>query len=379
MKMPFITKKTAGVIGLGMALALGCSTQAPSASESNRQQSKGWEDAGQTLPGDRLMVELSVTSRTWVDLGRLEVHRADGDGGGEPDRWDIAFDGWDVYTNSGPSGAGGGAAFGPLDELSFLFDTVPEVPFLREDTTGGAFLDWYAYDGASHQLWSRHHVFGVRRGEQFYKVQLLGYYGEVAGAPVSALYRLRYAAVSDDGAEQVVEVVDLDATAGYPDISDDAPSGCLNLETAELLSLTQAQARGSKGWDLCFRRDAVSINGEEGGPGETAAVDLDANESATLDEIKERTAEGSFEAFDAVDLAALSDPILRYRGDHVVSAFEGSWVENPGENASEGDDAVWLVRGGDGESFFLFTVIEVEGNANAALRATLQIKHLGQR
>ena len=74
-----------------------------------------------------------------------------------------------------------------------------DVPFLVADTAGGTFLGWYAYDGGTHTLYSRYHVYALRSGDQLYKLQLLGYYGDVAGAPVSALYQLRYAAVNTDG------------------------------------------------------------------------------------------------------------------------------------------------------------------------------------
>lgn len=387
MKMITITKQTgrdatapvrravlSSVLGVGVGLAMACSTSSSPAGAVDDERSGGPDDAG-GRHGRQLVVELAEAGRTWVDLAGLEIYRTTAAADVPPEQWDIAFEGWDMFTNSGPSGPGGGAAFGPLDDASFASDSAPEVPFLREDATGGAFLDWYTYDGVAHQLWSRHHVFGVRRGRKLYKVQLLGYYGEVLGAPVSALYRLRYAEVSEEGSATPREVVDLDATAGYPEVTDDAPSGCLNLESGERLSLTPSQARASRDWDLCFRRDAISVNGEHGGPGETAAVDLDAGEAATLDAIKERTPERIERAFDEVSFADLSDPKLVYRGDHVVSAFTGLWVDNPGDDA-EARDGVWLVRGRDGASLSLLALTGVQGTAAAATRVALQVKHL---
>src|SRR5690242_13093290 len=61
--------------------------------------------------------------------------------------WDVAFEGLDVYTNSGPSGPAVAQAFGPLDAVAFLDDTAPQVPFLTGDKTGGAFIRWWFYDG----------------------------------------------------------------------------------------------------------------------------------------------------------------------------------------------------------------------------------------
>lgn len=364
------------VVALGISVALfACSSANTPVTPENGSQEQGNADAGdasRVLPGWEVVVEIEPGRRTWLSLGSGRVVS---DAGADSNDWDLAFEGWDIFTNSGPSGNGSGAAFGPLEDLAFLFDTAPEVPFLREDSTGGAFLDWYAYDGSVHQLWSRYHVFGVRSGEQLFKVQVMGYYGEQLGAPVSALYRLRFAEVSRAGNAESVDIVNLDATAGYPNISDDVASGCLKLSSGEQLALTPEQARVSAAWDLCFRRDVISVNGEEGGPGNVTAVDLNAGDEATLEQLAELTEELTLNAFEAVDFETLSEPSLSYRGDHVVSAFDGAWVTNPGAKA-RAVSAAWYVRGGDGESTYLALVTDVEGVAESATRVTLQVKTL---
>ena len=130
---------------------------------------------------------------------------------GESDGWELRFSGKNIQTNGGVSGPENGAAFGPLDLVTFAEDTVPaEVPFLFEDEFGGAFARWFAYDGNEHVLFSRFHVYGIRRGDELYKLQLLGFYGEAQGAPVNGLFRIRYARVTDAGVEETVEVMELD-------------------------------------------------------------------------------------------------------------------------------------------------------------------------
>lgn len=386
MKVQFVFTSNSGLdksegrlrfaIGFAVAAMAGaCSSEGSSVAPGSRAESHEASDAGdagQVLPGRQVVVEMKPGQRILLNLGSGRIAS---DAGAESGSWDLAFEGWDVFTNSGPSGPGNGAAFGPLEELAFLFDTAPEVPFLREDSTGGAFLDWYAYDGSAHQLWSRYHVFGVHSGEQLFKVQVMGYYGEQLGAPVSALYRLRFAEVTSSGSAETVDIVGLDATAGYPEIRDDAPSGCLKLSTGEQLELSPDQARSSGAWDLCFRRDVISVNGEEGGPGDVTAVELNAGDDATLEQLGELTEEQTLADFEAVDFERLSEPSLGYRGDHVVSAFDGAWVTNPGKQA-RAVAAAWYVRGGDGESEYLALVTDVEGVAESATRVTLQVKTL---
>jgi hypothetical protein len=141
-------------------------------------------------PGTEFSVKVPSTGKVFLQLSKPEVVMVDGDGTGSLD-WDLALSGYDVFTNSGPSGPGAGSAFGPLASLVFLSDSVPEVPFMTEDHTGGAFVNWYAYDGLNHALWSRYHLYGVRDADRLWKVQILSYYTDVQGAPVSALYQLR--------------------------------------------------------------------------------------------------------------------------------------------------------------------------------------------
>ena len=180
---------------------------------------------------------------------------------------DLAFEGLEIATNSGVSGPGAASAFGPLDPVVFLDDVAPDVPFLVTDRTGGAFVRWYFYEGApSHALLTRLHVFGVKDGERLFKVQILNYYGVRDNAPVAALYDVRYAELFPDGTSgATAEATAIDGTLGGGSGASDAAGECLDLGTGERAMLTPDQAHASSAWHLCFRRENVSVNGEEGG------------------------------------------------------------------------------------------------------------------
>jgi hypothetical protein len=306
---------------------------------------------------------------TYVDLDRLAVVTAD-------DAWDLRFEGAQIFTNGGVSGEGEGGAFGPLDLGDFSESSVPaDIPFLFDDEEGGAFLDWYAYDSANHLLYSRFHVFGVRRGEQHYKIQVLGFYGEAEGAPVSALYQVRFAVLSDGeiGATQAIEV---DGSAGGIEPGPDDPSGCVNLGTGEQTLLTPAEAEASPDWDLCFRRAVISVNGAP--EAKVQAVDLMSGATAgeSLADVMEKTAASELGVFDAVDSQALSGSALEWLSDGVFSAFSGEWLV-AGSDPLEPALATWLVAGADGVAPFFVGFESLEGAAATSVGTVhLRVKKL---
>jgi len=280
------------------------------------------------------------------ERGRVHVKLAGPSVVSPTEAWDLAFEGWDVLTNGGASGGGLGAAFGPADLPACAADVL-DAPILRKDVTGGAFRGWYAYDSESHALYSKFHVYGVRDRSRAWKVQVLSYYGEVAGAPTSAVYRVRYAEVSGGGA--VVDIGGIDGTAGGSSAPADAKSECLDLGTAGKTMLTPSEARASSAWHLCFRRDAISVNGELGGPRGVTAVDLDALlATPSFDALAKMTPESERARFDALDAARLSDPSLPWRGDRVVSAFSDRWFVASTPRTPE--PGCWIVVGADGAS-----------------------------
>lgn len=320
---------------------------------------------GFTEEGVAIDVEVPQTGRAYLELAGPSLTDESGP-------WDLALEGLDVFTHGGITADGQGAAFGPLSGLQFLGDVRPEVPFLIEDHAGGAFADWYDYDGTSHALYSRYHVVGVRKGDARYKVQVLGYYGEIEGAPVSAVYSMRVAEVGDDVGE-TVELEGIDGTAGGPDADDAAPNGCISLETLATVQLTLDEARSSEDWDLCFRRDVITVNGELGGPGSVEAVDLDeaATDTETLEDVQGRSASSEEAHFDDVGVATLDDPGLAWRGDRVISAFSDSWIE-PGVSPVTPAVATWLVVGDDGAEYLV--AFQSFANATASHPGTVTVR-----
>lgn len=313
-----------------------CSDSAGPSSSSGPSAANPSSDAGADGGGDtsfdtgvELKVPVPESGRVYAKLDPPSVVTAD-------DAWDLAFEGFDVFTNSGVSGSGKGGAFGPLDAITFLDENAPQVPFMNADKPGGAFLDWYAYDGGDHVLYSRYHVYGVKDGEQLWKVQILSYYGKRAGetAVLAALYKLRYAPVAGGDAQEI----DLDGTAGGTGSPAANPSECIDLGTGARTMLTADEARQSSAWHICVRRDSISVNGEVGGPRGVGAIDLQAASTPTenVSAVMNLTADSEKAAFDATNAASFEGK--SFRGDRVISAFSDRWIEGaaPVHNA-------WLV------------------------------------
>lgn len=241
----------ASSIVLALAAPPACSDTAGAKSDAGTSAEGGGADGGDAFTGSAELQVPVAAGRVYVKLATPPAVVTPADP--KTDKgWDLAFEGLDVFTNSGPSGSGSGAAFGPLEPIVFIDDAAPSVPFLSPDTTGGAFIRWWYYGGAAadHALYTRYHVYGIKDGDKTYKVQVLNYYGVRDGAPTSALYRVRWAEVTAAGSGPVNELADLDGTAGGPQGKPDAKSECLDLGTSARTMLTTAEARASSAWHL---------------------------------------------------------------------------------------------------------------------------------
>jgi len=337
--------------------------------------SGGDPTGGGETPGVTLTVPVPKDGRAFVNLKQAAVVTPAAPKTSTD--WDMAFEAYDAYTNSGVSGSGDGGAFGPLDAATYDEGTAPAVPFMTKDASGGAFRDFWAYDPSVHVLWVRYHVYGVRDKDKLWKVQILGYYGEQAGAPVSALYKLRWAEVTSAGVSATQELMDVDGTAGGSEAPEDVPSECLDLGTGARVMHTPAEALGAVDWHLCFRRAAISVNGELGGPRGVAAVDLHASETEgeTLEVVQQRTDASELPRFDAVGYKELTDPKLLYRGDRVISALSDYWIK-PGSSPSAPEAWTWLVQSAaDGLGRYLVVIDKFEGaGPDRPLAVVLKIK-----
>jgi hypothetical protein len=310
--------------------------------------------SGGGLAGAReLAVPVPATGTVYVSLATPAIVTPAGDPTASKD-WDLALSGYHVLTDSGVSGAGMGGAFGPFEPAEVDGPGAPMAPFISADEAGGAFLDWYAYDGASHVLYSRYHVFGVKTGGKLFKLQVLTYYGLDNNTPTSALYQIRYADVT--AATGATQTVMIDGTAGGLAGPPTAPSGCIDLASGAVMMLAPGDAATSSAWDLCFRRDQISVNGGLGGPRGVGAVDLEASQVAgeQLAAVMAETANSEQNLFDGVTTTTFGSAM--FAGDHVVSAFEtGGWLDDSQSPPAPAQDQVWLVVDAGGQHQFLVT------------------------
>lgn len=358
-------------VGLTSALLLvaplGCGSESV-----NEPANQG--DAGAPATRNQsLTLTLGPDARSFVELASPSEVTVEGEGKSSI-AWDLAFQGRDIFTNGGISGPGNGSAFGPLSAPTFLSDTAPQVPLMLQDRAGGAFVDWYDYGGATHQLFSRYHVYGLKDGERYYKLQVLGYYAEKPSGPVPALYHVRYAEVTEAGVGETHELRGIDASAGGSKPDADALSACLNLDTEEVTPRTLAEAMAADDWHVCFRREVVSVNGGISGPRGMAAVDLQGALTAeeTEAQIQARTADSERAVFEEADADALLG--AEYQEDGALTAFGRRWLE-PGSDPLTVSDDVWLVVGADGASKFLVRFSDLSADpAGGSAQLTLDAK-----
>jgi hypothetical protein len=355
-----------GVVAFGLAVlgALGCSS-------SSIDPNPGSDD---DAPADLLKLSVAPDSRAFVELSKPTQVQVEGSGA-ESLAWDLALQGRDVFSNGGVSGPGNCSAFGPLSAPTFLSDSAPDTPLLLEDRAGGALLDWYDYVGETHQLFSRYHVYGLRDGERLYKLQILSYYAEQLGGPVSASYRIRYAELLSDGTSgETYELDAIDASAGGNSDDDGERSACVELEGQSVSMLRPDQAAVSNDWHLCFRRETIAVNGGISGPRGIAAVDLQAaaTPNETEKEIRARSAESELATFEAVHFAELSDEALSWKEDGIATPFAERWLE-PGSEPLAPSDSVWFVIAADGAGKYLIRFESLSGDP-AVEQASLALR-----
>lgn len=152
--------------------------------------------AAQAHPGT-VTLEFAVQAGAGAPFGETRTLQVDASGGpvavdletaatvtpGAPG-WDLLVDGWSIRVNGGVSGNGGAGAVGVEDAFEAVADAGDMTAgHYRGDTYGGVFASgeagrrWYRYDlQGNHQIWPTYNVYLVRRGDEVYKVQIVGYY-----------------------------------------------------------------------------------------------------------------------------------------------------------------------------------------------------------
>lgn len=108
--------------------------------------------------------------------------------------WEVAFDGWTVRVNGGPSGPGKAAA-ARLAAGTFATATPASIAAnaYRSDVYAGVFgtARWYRYNlGGDNRITPTHDVYLIRRGGTVWKLQLVNYYDATGKARV---YTIRFA------------------------------------------------------------------------------------------------------------------------------------------------------------------------------------------
>lgn len=118
--------------------------------------------------------------------------------------WDLHFSGYAIRLNGGLSGPGEAGAI-PSFQSGLTFE---DITIANEagghyfaDRAGSAFStdggEWYSYDSTTHILSSKHHVYVIDTGVGLVKMQLLNYYREVEGTPVSGFITFRWRPIDE--------------------------------------------------------------------------------------------------------------------------------------------------------------------------------------
>lgn len=113
--------------------------------------------------------------------------------------WDLHFSGYAIRLNGGLSGPGeAGAIPSFLSGLSFEDITTANEAggHYFTDRAGSAFStdggEWYSYDSTTHVLSSKNHVYVIDTELGLIKMQILNYYREVEGIPMSGFITFRW-------------------------------------------------------------------------------------------------------------------------------------------------------------------------------------------
>jgi hypothetical protein len=112
--------------------------------------------------------------------------------------WDLEFTNYEIHQNATIFGPGQCGAYAIWQDQTDPTDfsetptapTVPQAYFA--DSFGSVMADWYNYDGNTHTLTSKNHVYAISMGGHHCKLQIFTYYKNIGGTPVSGWYTFRW-------------------------------------------------------------------------------------------------------------------------------------------------------------------------------------------
>lgn len=156
------------------------------------------------------------------------------------------------------------------------------------DGNGGLFnnIKWYKYEFTSHSIWSLYDVFAIKAKDNFYKVQIVSYFGskektfnqytqsyQPSKAKESGYYTLRISKGSLTPSYISFHAKPcgdrISNPFGYADCIEDKDRNkatYLNLETGKTWQMTDAEALLDTSWDMSFNTTKIKLNGGSSGP-----------------------------------------------------------------------------------------------------------------
>jgi len=110
--------------------------------------------------------------------------------------WDILFDAYEIHQNNTIFGMGSAGAYpvwGDQTDPTDFNETMSAPPVAQAyfpDQLGSVMTDWYNYDGNTHTLTSKGHVYVIKSGTAYYKLSIVTYYRDINGTPVSGWFTI---------------------------------------------------------------------------------------------------------------------------------------------------------------------------------------------
>jgi len=112
--------------------------------------------------------------------------------------WDLEFVNYEIHQNATIFGIGACGTYEVWQDQTDAtdFSETPEAPTAPQayfaDQFGSVMTDWYNYDENTHVLTSKNHVYAIRNDGHYYKLQVITYYRDIGGNPLSAYYTFRW-------------------------------------------------------------------------------------------------------------------------------------------------------------------------------------------